>query len=418
MLRSKINVLTLVILACLVVVSGATAKPVTLRIALRAEDQKTIDQYKELAAQFMSANPEITVQVENYALNEFNDKMQVQMASGAAPDLFYIHYSMFPYYASQNAFLRLGKYFERDHFDMKSFFPSTVQQVTWKGGSDYAVPRETSSQAFFYNTDMFDLAGLVYPNEKTTYNDVNAMGKALTKDTNGDGTPEQWGIYAPTAWNLRNNIMWCFGGDQLSPDYSEFTMNKPQAVAGLQWIADSINVHRFATTAWGSRFAVQKSAMQFGGFWEIVGFATAQAKFGWDVTYLPLGPAGRFTRTATGAHAIWAGTPNPDAAWTLMKFLSSKESQLALAKQGTIMPALRAAALSPQFMEGPPKNRRVFIDSIAQFGRIDQVTTQFDAINAAINSALTPVWSGTKAVQTAMEEVKPVVDELLRKAIR
>lgn len=400
---------------CMLLLVGnqlAMAKDVTLRLALRMESQVTVDIYNSLVQEFEKANPGIKVEVENY-LTGFDEKMMVQMAAGAAPDVFYVHYSFFPQYAKQNSLLRLKPYLTRDNYDLKAFFPATIEQVSWNGQSDYAIPRETSSSALFFNTDMFDQAGLAYPTESTTYDNLARMAKPLTRDLNGDGVPDQYGLQAPTLWNLRINVVWAYGGDLLSPDYNEFVMNSPQAVQGLQWIADTILNQKTATTS-TSAFTKGQSAVMFGGFWNALPMINAKPQWGWDVTHLPKGPAGQFTRTATGSNAIWAGSKNPDEAWQLIKFLNTKESQLALAKSGTIIPALRSAALSPQFLAGEPKSRRVFMDTIQLYGRIDQVTTVFSQTNSALDKALTAVWSGEKSVESAMTELKPVIDALLK----
>jgi multiple sugar transport system substrate-binding protein len=377
------------------------------------ESQVTVDIYNDLARQFEKLNPSIKVQVENYPA-QFDEKIMVQMAGGTAPDVFYVHYSFFPEYVKQGALLRLKPFITRDNYDLKAFFPPTVQQVTYKGESDYAIPRETSSLALFYNTDLFDQAGLAYPNETSTYESIAKISKPLTRDTSGDGVPDQFGLQAPTLWYLRINSVWAHGGDLLAPDYSQFTLNSPNAIQGLKWIADGILQQKTFTTVAANGFTYGKSAMMFGGFWNALPMINNKPQWGWDITHLPQGPAGRFTRTATGGNSIWAGCKNPDEAWLLLKFLNTKESQLALAKSGTIIPALRSAALAPEFLAGEPKNRRVFMDTIGPYGRIDQVTTMFNQTNTALDKALSAVWSGEKSVESAMTELKPVIDNILK----
>src|SRR5690606_39874169 len=141
--------------------------------------------------------------------------------------------------------------------------------------------------------------------------------------------------------------------------------------------------------------------------WPILG--NVQNGLAWDASGLPAGPAGKCIRTATGAHGIMAGSRNPEAAWELLKWLSSTESQARLAKLGAIIPARRTAATSPEMMEGLPPNRRAFIDTIA-FGRADNIPHE---VNDAMNESLAPVWTGAKPAAVALQEVQPIIGAIL-----
>ena len=46
----------------------------------------------------------------------------------------------------------------------------------------------------FYNKDIFDRAGIPYPDTTWTYDDLRRVGARLTVDSNGDGIPDQWGL--------------------------------------------------------------------------------------------------------------------------------------------------------------------------------------------------------------------------------
>jgi multiple sugar transport system substrate-binding protein len=64
-----------------------------------------------------------------------------------------------------------------------------------------------------------------------------------------------------------------------------------------------------------------------------------QAPFRVGVTTFPAGPVKRATLATTDGFAIYAGTRHPDAAWELLKFLTSKEYGRAMARAHLLQPA-------------------------------------------------------------------------------
>lgn len=402
-------------LALAVAVGGATvgAQQVTLTLALR-EGAEPLAIYQDLVRKFEARNPGIRVQVQNFSSTEYDEKVLVALAAGVGPDVMYMHYSRFSEYAAKKLLLPLKSYMDADKFDPKWYFPSTIEQFTFGGRSDYAIPRETSSIALFYNKDLFAQAGLAEPDESWTYDQLYSAAKQLVRDVNGDGLLDQYGIEAPSIWYLRINTVWAFGGDLLDQARRTFVMNGEGGTRAIQWIADLIR-NGVAPPAGNTNFQWRKGnvGMMFGGFWDIL--QGRNAGFAWDVAMLPKGPAGRFVRTATGGHAVLASTKYPEAAYRLARFLSSGEAIMALATQGTIIPAFREAAYSAEFLKGIPAHRRVFVDSL-EYGRVDPVTTVWNTMLTQIDRALAPVWQGSKSAREALDGVKPAIDELLRTA--
>lgn len=401
------RIITIATLTAVLLLSAVvSAQEVTLTIALR-EDQPTVDIYRELLDQFEEENPGIKVDIFNVSSTVFNENIMVQIAAGIPPDVLYVHYAFFPELARKKLLLDLTEFIDADGYALDDFFPPTIEQLSWDGVSGYALPRETSSAAIFYNLDMFDKAGVQHPTAGWTYDDMVEMARKLTLDLDGDGTKDQYGIYGLTPWFLRPNIYWSHGAEILNADGTKFALHEPAGVNAVQWIADLINVDGVVTTDWGSRFASGRSAMEMVNFWHILG--NRANPFQWDAAMMPAGPEGSVIRTATGGHGILTGSKNPDAAWELVKFISSTESQLLLAQTGTIIPARRSAAVAPEFLDGVPANRRAFVDAM-QYGRPDDVPLE---VNTAMDNALAPVWTGAKPASVALEEARPVIDQIL-----
>ncbi len=87
-----------------------------------------------------------------------------------------------------------------------------------------------------------------------------------------------------------------------------------------------------------SAFINQKVAMVEEGSWALKDFLVTAA-FRIGVAPFPQGPVRRTTLATTDGFGIYSRTNHPDAAWTLMKFLISKDYGRAMAKANFLQPA-------------------------------------------------------------------------------
>ena len=67
---------------------------------------------------------------------------------------------------------------------------------TWRDGHVYSLSWYTDPMAMYYNKQLVVDAGLDPENPPVTYSEYLEWAAALTKDTNGDGQPDQWFIIA------------------------------------------------------------------------------------------------------------------------------------------------------------------------------------------------------------------------------
>jgi len=186
--------------------------------------------------------------------------------------------------------------------------------------------------ALFYNKKMFDDAGIAYPDDTWDWDKLVEVAHKLTKDTNGDGKPDQWGVYTETTdmENAWSSLVWQAGGDILAPDGTKTALDTDQAAQGLQFLQDLIWKEKvlpdpalFAET--GDPFESGKAAMEINGSWLVPTDEAAGLEFG--IAPLPKGPAAQATSVNPTGAVIYKGTKSPDAAWALVKYLASPEAQ-------------------------------------------------------------------------------------------
>lgn len=96
------------------------------------------------------------------------------------PDVFWMHSNNSQMYMKNNKLLKLDDYIEKsDKVDMSNYMSEITELYTYDG-SYYAVPKDYDTIALWYNKKMFDDAGLEYPNENWTWDDLYEAAKKLT----------------------------------------------------------------------------------------------------------------------------------------------------------------------------------------------------------------------------------------------
>ena len=144
--------------------AGYTGPPATITYSIWGDPQEITSQ-TAIADAFTAANPDITVNVDVSDWDAYWDKLQTGLAGGAAPDVFAMDGPLFPDYQSRDVLLDLKPLIDRDGYDLTQLADQGVADFTTADGGQYGLPRDLNTIVLYYNKDMFDAAGIPYPDE-------------------------------------------------------------------------------------------------------------------------------------------------------------------------------------------------------------------------------------------------------------
>lgn len=301
---------------------------------------------EEMLAQFHDAHPNLRVfftpDPDNLA-----ETMLAEMEAGTAPDLFWGGSTFFPTWAQQGHMLDLRPYVtaDLDVATIADWDPAQYRAFFLRDGRQFGLPKYHGAVALFYNKDLFDAAGVAYPTDDWTYLDYLAAMTALTRN-NAAGQREVWGSMVDIAWDRLQIYINGWGGHLVAPyDTSRCTADEPAALAALAWLRNRMWDDRVMATypdvqymSPRSAFINQRIAMVEEGSW-VLKDILRNADFRLGVVPLPIGRKERVTLATSDGFGIYGGTEYPDAAWELLKFLTSRDYGLALAKADFLQPA-------------------------------------------------------------------------------
>jgi ABC-type glycerol-3-phosphate transport system substrate-binding protein len=373
----------------------------------------------ELIKRFEQSHPNLKVRLQNESGGSQNamTKLQMMISGQTGPDVMAIHGAFFIPFAAKGALLDLQPKAAAEVSD----FSDGILSICKYEGKLYSLPRYTSVYATFYNKTLFDEANVAYPGSGAswTWADYLKTTQALTKDTNGDGKPDQWGCVIDF-WGARMYPwLWQNGASLMNEDRSQCVLDSPAAIEALQFVYDLRTKHKVAAASDNAEqnaalnaFTQGKIGMYMTGPWDIQLLRETKG-LQWDVAPLPQQKEAA-TLLGTENYAVWSGTKHPDEAWELFKYLLSPEAQVFMAEKLEKMPS-RTSVLNGAYAQAQTDhNRKVFADALA-YARAPENIPEWSQVKDLIQNELDLIWVGKKSVQAGLKKAAAEVNATLKK---
>lgn len=386
---------------------GGTAE---LSYAIWNQDQLPV--MEQLASEFEKNNPNVTVTVQLTPFAEYFTKLQTSIEGGSAPDVFWLNAPNLALYASNNVVLPLSDRVDEDGVDLGAY-PEQLVDLYMHDDTLYALPKDYDTIGLWYNKQLFDAAGVAYPNADWTWENVYDAARRLTN-------PQQ-GVHGIAAWLTDQqgyyNTIPQAGGYVVSEDGTKSGYDDPKTIEGLRFWTDLIQqglspTHQQMTdTEPKQMFQSGKVAMFYGGSWQAVSFKntpTIADKI--DVAPLPAGPAKDTVVIHGLGNAISADTENPDAAWEFVKFLGSEEAAQVQAETGIVIPAYEGT--QEAWVKSAPYNLQIFLDQVPTATPFP-VTTNTAEWQALEKQLLPAAWTGQRDVADVAGELATKMNQVL-----
>ncbi|HEX6355464.1 sugar ABC transporter substrate-binding protein [Actinophytocola sp.] len=330
-------------------------------------DDKQAAAYQTCADAFHKANPDLTVKISQYAVDDYFTKLTAGFVAGDAPDAFQNSVQFFQAYTSQHQLLALDDLIKSTDFDLSRF---SVGTEAWKftDGKQYALPLDWAATGIFYNTDAVTKAGYT-PEQVATLNwnpddggTFGAMVAHLTIDENGVRGDQpgfdrskvaQYGFgqlaakdfIGQTTWSSFVSTLGWRQGDKPSWP-TRFNYADPRFVKTLEWVRGLTDkgyapkIGEF-TSSEVDQLSSGKVAMLTGGSWTASTFAKIpDMKVGLAPTVLGPDDKTRAVLSNSNGNNIWAGTAQPENTWKWVSYMGSEQCQTMASKTGTFFPSI------------------------------------------------------------------------------
>lgn len=381
---------------------------VTLTYGVWSQDETM----QQLIDAFEDENPGIKVELQVNPWMEFWTKLQIGAQGGTAPDAFWMLGDRFQVYAANDQLLPLSDAIAEAGVDL-GVYPEALVELFTLGGELYGLPKDFDTIGLWYNKDLFDAAGVAYPTEDWTWDDVAAAAAELTDPAAG-----VYGIAAP--FNRQEgfyNTVAQAGGFIVDGGVSGY--DDPKTQEGIRFWTDlqaagvSPTLEQFADTEAVAQFENGAVAMYYGGSFYAQRFYDDEAlRAKVDVTVLPAG-AQRATVINGIQNVGYAGTEHPEELKKFLLFLGSRQAAEIQAATGAVIPAYENTQQA--WVDSMPEfNLQAYIDQVP-YGVVYPVSADTAAWNALEDEYLPPAWNGTESVQDAAGRLAAAMNEALAK---
>lgn len=371
---------------------------------------------------WQAAHPNIKIIFEHTPYTGYDSKILTRIAGGAAPDIIATEVDYFVTFATKGVLEDLTPYLANTTAISKNdFFPTILDRFT-VDGKVQAIPRDVAPFAcVFYNKKLFDEAGIPYPSDDWTWEDLLRSARALTKqDANGRVT--QYGFYG-WAWQ---NFIFGNGGSLVdnAKKPTRVTLDDPKTVQGLQFYADLINLYKvmpapvaLANMGMGVdlMFASGRLGMFLSGIWETPGLRNYN--FEWDVAMFPKNNQGiRAFGSGGSGYAILKSSKHKQEAWEVIQALTGASGQTKLAQRGLAQPSRVDVASGDAWAESkePPANKKMLNEAVKYvvFSPFHPLWREIE--EKYLKPQLDLVFNGKKTAAEVAQQLTPVMNQMLQ----
>lgn len=369
-----------------------------------------------LADKFMAENENIKINLQfqgNY--RELFEKLMAAAKANQLPTMTQIYCNRLSWYVDKDLVENLNPYIENEKVgltneELADYPPMFLEDGIWDG-NQFAMPFNKSQMVLYYNVDMLEEAGVEVP---TTWEEWKTAAEKLTKDTDGDGEPDIYGLIF--ANNISTDIApWLkqAGGMTMSEETNELFFDTPETKEAVEFL-NSLIQGKVARLAGEDKYA--NVPVQQGRAAMCVASTSAISSIekdtleGIEIFAAPLPGHKTNDQLYYGTNVAVYNTGTPEeklGAWLFTKFLSNPESTAYLAQNTGYLPvrySARDTAEYKEFLEANPL-KAVGLQS---FDIGFQGTRNIGGINAldVLGEELDLVFAGQKSIDDALKDAQ------------
>ncbi len=354
--------------------------------------------------------PDILVKYEPIP-SDYWAKIKTMIGSGTEPDFYYMDIFQFPFFAEEGVLQPLDEYMAEAGVSRDEFLDTLINAFTWNGKT-YGIPKDFNTLALFYNKDLFDQAGLEYPTNDWTWEDLKAAAQTIKEKTGvaGFSVPADPGRFP--IFVFQN------GGKIMTDDFSDTLLDSPEVIEAAEFYTGAraegwAIIPQDVGVGWqGEAFGKGDVAMVLEGGWMVPYLSAQFPDRNYGAVHPPAGPKGEGNLVFTVAYSISVNSKNPQAAFDAIACITSEENQLKVLESGFALPS-RKALQDADYLKENEVARTIFTG--AEFATPFMWGLQGEAVNNAMAQALERVYlegmSVEESFKQAAEEVRAALQE-------
>ena len=393
------------------------ASPVTVSVLVRAVEAQ---QLQLLADAFESQHPDIHINLiegPNAADNVENLYTTSFLLGDSPYDLVYSDVVWIPKFAAAGWLMDLGDRVKQT--DLQAFLEADVTAGRYEGGL-YRMPFRSDMGMLYYRTDLLDQVGMAPPE---TFADLITASEAIQEQTDVSWGYVWQGLQYEGLITNFVEIVAGYGGFWINADTLEVGLDSPPGVQAVEFMRQVI---LDGITPAGVTNYLEEDSLRV--------FENGNAAFlrNWPYVWAEANKAGSAVKDKIAlkpmVHApdqpaasclggwgfgISATTSHPEAAWKVVDFFTSRESQKKFALEYAYVPSRRDLFTDPEILAKFPHYKKLLQVAettvprppVGQYAQISDILQRY--LSAAISGQMEP----EAAMQAAAGETRRVLGQ-------
>ena len=376
-------------------------------------------------AKFEHAHPGVTVHYySGIRKDDYSEWFSRKLLAGEEPDIFMVLGTDFNQFASMGVMKNLETFIEKDtDFEPEKYFTSAFVSGQYES-VQYALPYETVPTLMFVNKTLLTQEGIDMPEENWTWEDFYEICKKVTRDTDGDGVPDQFGSY---------NYDWmdalCSnGGGVFNKKGTEAALTDSRVVEAVKYVR-SINDLYGGEKLTQEDFNGGRVAFMPLTFAEYRTYKTypykirKYANFQWDCVTMPAGEqGGNISQVDSLLMGISANTKEEKLAWEFLKLLTyDEESQMNIFYDSQGASVLKAVTESQQMEqvvqedmeEGDTVINGKLLGRVIEEGHVEPQFKKYEQAMSLTDSEINKILEEDKDVDSNLKSLQRTINEYL-----
>jgi len=303
---------------------------------------RLIEFLRQRVSSFEKTHPGITVVQSDKSWNMIREILYADFSAGAGPDIMNTHANFAAEFGEAGYYYPVNKF--PDFEEVKQWYLPHVLESTRYKDNYYGLPSSAIAFVLVCNRELFDREGIAPPK---TWSEFREAARRLTKDTEGDGVLDQFGLVlmggdkGGFAYRLIPFFLKA-GVDVMSDDLTTIRFNSPGGVAALKLMAEMYQIDHSITPGFlaythseiNDLFCSNRVAMSIEGPW-FRGMVDDKSP-GKDMYVVPVPvPDDMLADYDTAPtlqdmvmYSINARSKHLNEAWELLKYLRNEEADM------------------------------------------------------------------------------------------
>ena len=360
---------------------------------------------KGMLTNYAQENPAVSIDFETLGWPQVFAKLDATLVAGTPPELVIMHATEIPQYGSRKALQPVDDWFSKGLLPKSDWSQTILEKATWEG-KILGVPLDIHDANSYVSTNVAKQLGLDPSNLPTGKDFIEAMQKFARNQK--DPATATFGL------NLWNSpalaVIWQFGGDVLSPDGKEVTLNAQPVQDAMQLWSDLIYKYQIAQDP-SIKYTLPEAkdldrvAVQLGASWDLNTFKHAGVgPPEVTATLLPqLGTVKKATWMNSHELTIPVGISGTkfDQAQKLIVWISNHNVDWAQSGQP---PARTSAQNSPVLQQPWAWEVNAFAQATAKYGRYEVSPPGYTQIQPIWNTAINDVVNNRGTVKQILDK--------------